>query len=61
MRTNVSSPALFTQSRCEDDKNFRPQMFQVSQEKAKSLGVEFTPLEVTLKDTVESLKAKGFL
>lgn len=36
-------------------------MFQVSQEKAKSLGVEFTPLEVTLKDTVESLKAKGFL
>ncbi|CAB4268163.1 unnamed protein product [Prunus armeniaca] len=35
--------------------------FQVSQEKAKSLGVSFLPLEVSLRDTVESLKEKGFL
>ncbi|KAL6288563.1 hypothetical protein ACE6H2_006073 [Prunus campanulata] len=35
--------------------------YQVSQEKAKSLGVNFLPLEVSLRDTVESLKEKGFL
>jgi hypothetical protein len=34
--------------------------YQVSKEKAKSLGINFIPLEVTLKDTVESLKQKGF-
>ncbi|CAI9769732.1 unnamed protein product [Fraxinus pennsylvanica] len=34
---------------------------QVSQEKAKSLGISFTPFEVSLKDTVESLKEKNFL
>lgn len=48
-------------SRCEDDKNFGAPVFRVSKEKAKALGLEFTPLEVTLKDTVESLKEKGFL
>ncbi|CAA2958178.1 Hypothetical predicted protein [Olea europaea subsp. europaea] len=34
---------------------------QVSQEKAKSLGIRFTPFEVSLKDTIESLKEKNFL
>ncbi|KAL2461224.1 NAD(P)-binding Rossmann-fold superfamily protein [Abeliophyllum distichum] len=34
---------------------------QVSQEKAKHLGINFTPFEVSLKDTVESLKEKNFL
>ncbi|GLT84205.1 hypothetical protein SLE2022_024510 [Rubroshorea leprosula] len=34
---------------------------QVSKEKAKSLGIKFIPLEVSLKDTVESFKDKGFL
>ncbi|KAK4488610.1 hypothetical protein RD792_004377 [Penstemon davidsonii] len=38
-----------------------PKIFQVSKKKAESLGVKFTPLEVSLKDTVESLKEKGFL
>jgi len=33
----------------------------VASEKAKSLGIDFTPLEVSLKDTVESLKEKNFL
>ncbi|XP_019151136.1 PREDICTED: cinnamoyl-CoA reductase 1-like [Ipomoea nil] len=35
--------------------------FKVSQDKAKSLGINFTPLEVSLKDTIESLKEKNFL
>ncbi|KAM1974182.1 hypothetical protein ACFX15_039116 [Malus domestica] len=35
--------------------------YQVSSEKAKGLGVSFLPLEITLRDTVESLKEKGFL
>ncbi|KAJ0039022.1 hypothetical protein Pint_23952 [Pistacia integerrima] len=35
--------------------------YQVSKEKAKSLGINFRTLEVSLQDTVESLKEKGFL
>ncbi|KAL8500853.1 hypothetical protein ACS0TY_020439 [Phlomoides rotata] len=35
--------------------------YHVSQEKAKALGLNFTPLEVSLKDTVESLKDKNFI
>ncbi|KAM1607823.1 hypothetical protein ACFXTH_028538 [Malus domestica] len=35
--------------------------YQVSKEKAKSLGINFLPLEASLKDTIESLKEKGFL
>jgi len=33
----------------------------VSKERAESLGLNFTPVEVSLKDTVESLKEKNFL
>ncbi|GLT66316.1 hypothetical protein SLA2020_386860 [Shorea laevis] len=36
-------------------------LLKVSKEKAISLGVNFIPLQVSLKDTVESLKEKGFL
>ena len=32
----------------------------MSKEKAKSLGIEYTPLEVGLKEIVESLKEKQF-
>ena len=46
--------------RCADDKPYAPSS-RVSQEKAKSLGIHFTPLEVSLKDTVESLKEKNFV
>lgn len=46
--------------RCADDKPYVP-TFQVSKEKAKSLGIEFIPLDVSLKETVESLKEKGFV
>ncbi|CAA2968752.1 cinnamoyl- reductase 1-like [Olea europaea subsp. europaea] len=35
--------------------------YQISKERAKSLGVNFTPLEVSLKDTVENLKENKFL
>nr|GMC82334.1 cinnamoyl-CoA reductase 1-like [Ipomoea batatas] len=35
--------------------------FKVSQEKAKSLAINFTSFAVTLKDTIESLKEKNFL
>ncbi|KAL6327751.1 hypothetical protein AAG906_024721 [Vitis piasezkii] len=42
---------------CADDKPYAPSS-QVYQEKAKSLGIHFTPLEVSLKDTVESLKGR---
>ncbi|CAA3032556.1 cinnamoyl- reductase 1-like [Olea europaea subsp. europaea] len=35
--------------------------YQISKERARSLGVNFTPLEITLKDTVENLKEKNFL
>ncbi|CAN0860246.1 Phenylacetaldehyde reductase [Linum grandiflorum] len=34
---------------------------QISQEKAKSLGVSFISMEVSLKDTIESLKENGYL
>lgn len=45
--------------RCADD-NPLMQNYQVSREKAKSLGVEFTTLEESIKETVESLKEKKF-
>ncbi|KAJ6716160.1 ALCOHOL DEHYDROGENASE-RELATED [Salix koriyanagi] len=35
--------------------------YQVSIEKAKTLGISFTPLDLTLVDTIESLREKGFL
>ncbi|KAI4306725.1 hypothetical protein L6164_029978 [Bauhinia variegata] len=46
--------------RCADDKPFMP-TYQISKEKAKSLGIEFTPLDVTLKETVESLRENKFI
>ncbi|XVF30520.1 hypothetical protein REPUB_Repub16aG0064900 [Reevesia pubescens] len=56
-------PALSLPENCTDENEFMPAFaaFQVSQDKAKSLGVNFTPLEVSLKDTVESLKEKNLL
>ncbi|PIN14397.1 Flavonol reductase/cinnamoyl-CoA reductase [Handroanthus impetiginosus] len=46
--------------KCADDKPYQP-TYQVSKERAKSLGVKFTPLEQSVKETTESLKEKGFL
>ncbi|TKY67824.1 Cinnamoyl-CoA reductase 1 [Spatholobus suberectus] len=53
-------PTLQVPEKCEDDEPFMP-TFKVSKEKAKSLGIEFIPLEVSLRETVESLKEKKFV
>ncbi|KAL1324554.1 hypothetical protein HN51_034741 [Arachis hypogaea] len=53
-------PTLQIKDKCEDDKPFVP-TYQVSKEKAESLGIEFTPLEVTLKETVESFREKNIV
>jgi hypothetical protein len=45
--------------RCADDKPLI-QTFQISKEKAKTLGIEFIPLEVSLREIVESFKEKKF-
>ncbi|KAH7560627.1 hypothetical protein JRO89_XS10G0057000 [Xanthoceras sorbifolium] len=45
---------------CADDKPSVP-TYQVSREKAKNLGIDFIPFECSLKETVESLKEKGFI
>ncbi|KAG2398107.1 Cinnamoyl-CoA reductase [Vigna angularis] len=50
-------PTLKIADKCEDDEPFMP-TFQVSKEKAKSLGIEFISLEESLKVTVECLKEK---
>ncbi|XP_028758799.1 tetraketide alpha-pyrone reductase 1-like [Neltuma alba] len=52
--------ALQLPDKCADDKPFMP-IFQVSKEKAKTLGIEFIPFEVGLRETVESLKEKKFV
>ncbi|MED6179938.1 hypothetical protein PIB30_005396 [Stylosanthes scabra] len=53
-------PTMKIPHKCADDKPYEP-TFQVSKEKAKSLGIEFIPLEVSLKETVESLKEKKLI
>ncbi|KAL7126904.1 hypothetical protein ABFS83_14G217800 [Erythranthe nasuta] len=51
-------PTYQLPEKCADDKPFVPK-YQVSKEKAKSLGVEFTTLKEGIKETVESLKEKN--
>ncbi|KAJ3703869.1 hypothetical protein LUZ61_007574 [Rhynchospora tenuis] len=46
--------------KCADDKPFVP-VYQVSMEKIKSLGIDYIPTEIGLKETIESLKEKGFV
>ncbi|XP_028758802.1 cinnamoyl-CoA reductase 1-like [Neltuma alba] len=53
-------PTLQLPDRCEDDKPFMS-IYQVSKEKAKTLGIEFIPFEVGLREIVESLKEKKFV
>ncbi|XP_062118030.1 phenylacetaldehyde reductase-like [Humulus lupulus] len=53
-------PTLSIPKRCEDDKPLAP-TYQISNEKVRKLGIEFTSLEVILRDTIETLKEKGFL
>ncbi|XP_043814464.1 phenylacetaldehyde reductase-like [Manihot esculenta] len=53
-------PELKLPKECADDKPHSTK-YQVSKKKAESLGVKFTPLDVSLKDTVESLKEKNLV
>ncbi|CAA0833354.1 NAD(P)-binding Rossmann-fold superfamily protein [Striga hermonthica] len=53
-------PTLSCPPTSTEDRPAKPP-YRVSQEKAKSLGLDFMPLEVSLKDTVESFKQKNFL
>ncbi|KAH1090632.1 hypothetical protein J1N35_017889, partial [Gossypium stocksii] len=53
-------PSFQLPKKCADDKPYVP-TYQVSKEKVRSFGIEFIPLDMSLKETVESLKEKGFV
>ncbi|KAL6597868.1 hypothetical protein ACP70R_046673 [Stipagrostis hirtigluma subsp. patula] len=53
-------PSLPVPEKCADDQPFAP-TYQVSRDKIRSLGVELTPFETSLKETIECLKEKGFV
>ncbi|XP_028758801.1 tetraketide alpha-pyrone reductase 1-like [Neltuma alba] len=53
-------PTVQFPDKCADDKPFMP-IFQVSKEKAKTLGIDFIPFEVGLREIVESFKEKRFV
>ncbi|KAK4278712.1 hypothetical protein QN277_016520 [Acacia crassicarpa] len=53
-------PTLQLPEECLDSKPSVPK-YQVSKEKARTLGIEFIPLDVGLKEIVESLKEKNFI
>ncbi|KAJ0980959.1 hypothetical protein J5N97_009214 [Dioscorea zingiberensis] len=53
-------PTLQLPQKCVNELPFDP-TYQVSKEKARSLGLDFIPLETSLKETIESLKEKGFV
>ncbi|XAR62388.1 Cinnamyl-alcohol dehydrogenase [Bertholletia excelsa] len=57
---NKLYPSLQLPIKCADDKPFVP-TYQMSLEKAKSLGVNFISIEESLKETVDSLKEKQFV
>ncbi|KAG6680453.1 hypothetical protein I3842_13G043800 [Carya illinoinensis] len=52
-------PDMKLPEKCEDDKPFV--IYMVSKEQAESLGLNFTPVEETLRDTIESLRGKNLL
>ncbi|KAL7605098.1 hypothetical protein Lser_V15G15619 [Lactuca serriola] len=58
---NKHYPVLGHSERYKEGNGGEPVPYTVSRAKAEILGVEFTPLEVSIKDTVESLKEKNFL
>lgn len=51
---------FFFLGRCADDKPFVP-IYQVSKEKTKSLGIDYVPTKIGVKETIDSLKEKGFV
>ncbi|WCJ18559.1 NAD(P)-binding Rossmann-fold superfamily protein [Euphorbia peplus] len=54
-------PTLHIPLKCEGDEKGFVEKYEVSREKAKSLGVDFIPLEKSVADTIGCLKDKGFL
>jgi len=52
-------PDIPVPDKCADDKPFAP-TYQVSKDKIRSLGMELIPLDTSIKETIESLKDKGF-
>ncbi|XP_058082534.1 phenylacetaldehyde reductase-like [Magnolia sinica] len=54
-------PTIQLPDKCVGDDNPFSCKYQVSKERAKSLGIDFIPMEVSLKETVESLKEKNFV
>ncbi|KAI0529445.1 cinnamoyl-CoA reductase 1 [Dendrobium catenatum] len=52
-------PSIQVPEKAADDKPFTP-TYQVSKEKVKGLGLSYRPLEESIKETIESLKEKGF-
>ncbi|KAJ8491292.1 hypothetical protein OPV22_013013 [Ensete ventricosum] len=53
-------PAFQLPDKCADDKPFVP-VYQVCKEKFKSLGLDYIPLETSIKETIECLKEKNFI
>lgn len=47
--------------RYKDEKCVETLPYTVSRAKAEGLGVEFTPIEVSIKDTIESFKEKNLV
>ncbi|KAL9994011.1 putative cinnamyl-alcohol dehydrogenase [Helianthus debilis subsp. tardiflorus] len=54
-------PGLVHSERYKDGECVEPVPYTVSRAKAETLGIKFTPAEVSIKDTVESLKEKNLL
>ena len=54
------SNVFFIFGRCENDKPLQP-VYKISQDKAQSLGISFISVEVSVSDSVESLKENGIL
>ncbi|KAJ0682886.1 putative cinnamyl-alcohol dehydrogenase [Helianthus annuus] len=58
---NKLYPSFGQSERYKDGECVEPLPYSVSRAKVESLGVNFTPMEVSIKDTVESLKKKNLL
>jgi len=53
-------PSITLPGKCADDMPFVP-IYQVSKEKTKSLGIDYVPTKIGVKETMDSLKEKGFV
>ncbi|KAJ4795337.1 Phenylacetaldehyde reductase [Rhynchospora pubera] len=53
-------PAFRLPDKCEDDKPFQS-TYQVSKEKARTLGMSFIPFQIGITEIIESLKERGFV